>query len=113
MKLKDLKIEKENIELGGHEFDLSLDMNALVELEDVYGNINKALDNFKKYPMKELRVFLYAMLKEQIEDLTIEATGSLVTAKNMNEIFTKVTKTIGNAFLDNKDTNSKNVIKSH
>lgn len=104
MKIKDLKIENEEIELAGKKFALNLDMNAMVELEDYYGDIKKAFKNFKVKPMQEMRTFLYAMLKTQIEDLTVEATGALITAKNFNELFTKITKIMNNAFPQNEKT---------
>lgn len=98
MKAKDLKIESEEIELAGNIFSLNLDMNALVELEDIYGDVKNAFKGFKQKPMKELRKFLYAMLKSQIDGLTIEMTGRLITANNLNTVYEKINKVINDSF---------------
>lgn len=111
MKVKDLKIESEEIVLGGKKLNLNLDMNALVELEDIYGDINIAFENFKTKPMKEMRTFLYAMLKTQIKDLTIESIGNLITVKNFNDLFGKISNIIYNAFPTTEQKDEENVEK--
>lgn len=98
MKLNDLKVKYEEVEIAGYTFKLALNMNVLADLEDMYGNINKALASFKEKPIHELRNWIYVMLKGQIEDLTIEAAGEIISNEDITNLSVKIQNLINNAF---------------
>ncbi len=98
MKGKELKSEKVIIEAKGKEYELALDMNALCELEEIYGDIKLAINTFKDKPIKTVRNFIYAMLKSQDEKLTISKAGAMIDTKNFNQVVEAITKLIEEAF---------------
>ncbi len=103
MKGKELKSQSTIIVAGGKEYKLSLDMNALCELEDIYGDIKKAINTFKDKPMKTVRAFVYAMLKSQDDKLTIHKAGALIDVSNFNEVVEAIGNLIAQAFPESED----------
>ena len=65
---------------------ISFDFNALVEIEERYGSLEKGLSRLENPKMKDIRYLLYLTLKGDDETLTEEKTGKLITLKNMGEV---------------------------
>ena len=84
-------------------------MNALCELEDMYGDINKAIGNFKEKPIKTVRAFIYAMLKSQDEKITLMKAGALIDTKNFNEVIDAITQLIEEAFPENEESEDEEI----
>ena len=109
MKGKQLKDKKIAITANGKEYKLALDMNALCELEDIYGDTKVAIGNFKEKPIKTVRSFIYAMLKSQDEKITLMKAGALIDTKNFNQVIDAITELIEEAFPENEETDEEDI----
>ncbi len=68
---------------------LIINFNTLVDLEEEYGDISKALNIMASKPtLKDVRKLLYLMLKEEDSSLTEEKVGTLIDINNLNKIYT-------------------------
>jgi hypothetical protein len=80
---------------------LSLDFNALALMEEVLGE--SALDGSiftpeKLRKAKYLRAILYAMLKSEDNDVSLEQVGKLMSYSNLTVIMEAVAKVLTDAF---------------
>ena len=98
MRGKELKSKSETINLKGKEYKLALNMNALCELEEIYGDIQSAVSLFKEKPIRTVRNFIYAMLKSEEPKLTITKAGALIDTTNFNEVVETISQLINEAF---------------
>lgn len=108
---KDLRNKNNNtIVLEGMEYDLSLDLNAFAELEDIYGNVTDALDGLENGSFKAIRAVLYAILKTQNEKLTLSKVGKMINMSNIVEITEKLNRTAESSLpkLEENDVEEKN-----
>ena len=97
---------------------MNFDLNAMAELEDIFGTLQIAIAELKKKKLKAVRSFLYAVLKSTDETLTEFEVGKLIDMNNFTSIEKAITKLINNAFEedenDDKDTSqSKNEQPDH
>ncbi len=61
-----------------------IDMTTLANLEAVMGyGLDKVAAKMKDEPMTTLRLLVYALLKENYPDLTIDNAGHLITLKEI------------------------------
>lgn len=66
---------------------INIDMNALVELEDKYGSIDKAFGALSGSPkMKDIRYILYLSLLHEDEALTENKVGKLINLGNLSTV---------------------------
>ena len=114
---KDLQTQSTTIELKGKKYDMNFDLNAMAELEDIFGSLQIAIAELKKKKLKAVRSFLYAVLKSTDESLTEFEVGRLIDMNNFTTIERAITKLINNAFEegeeDDKDNTSKNEHPDH
>lgn len=115
---KDLQIQTTTIELKGRKYEMNFDLNAMAELEDIFGTLQIAIAELKKKKLKAVRSFLYAVLKSTDESLTEFEVGKLIDMNNFTTIEKAITKLINNAFEedenDDKETSqSKNELPDH
>ena len=74
---------------------MKVSLNAMILIEELTG---KNLMNGKQQvelSLKDIRCFLYALLKDDDPTLTLEQTGALVTIENMGEITQKISEAWG------------------
>lgn len=90
----DLKTGSEGIsvELGGKSYCLTMDMNALCDIEDRYGDIKNLPDVISAGKMKDLRFILAAMLRHTDDSITESTAGKLITVQNVQELTDKMGK---------------------
>lgn len=115
VKANDLRKTKNNkINLEGKEYELSLDLNAFAELEEIYGDVTEALDGLEKGSFKAIRAILFAILKSQDEELTLVKVGKMINMSNIVEITNKLTATAENSLpeLDEGEAEEKNESES-
>lgn len=112
MSLKEVKEKDFVLNLGNEEYKLRLDMNALCELEEIYGSINDALTSFKEKPLQAMRNFIYAMLKSEREELTIGEVGKLIKVSNLEETLVNLEKVLEEAFPVEDKENTETVKKT-
>lgn len=115
---KDLQVQTTTIELKGRKYEMNFDLNAMAELEDIFGTLQIAIAELKKKKLKAVRSFLYAVLKSTDESLTEFEVGKLIDMNNFTTIEKAITKLINNAFEedenDDKETSqSKNELPDH
>lgn len=114
---KDLQAQSTTIELKGKKYDMNFDLNAMAELEDIFGSLQVAIAELKKKKLKAVRSFLYAVLKSTDESLTEFEVGRLIDMNNFTTIERAITKLINNAFEegeeDEKEASAKNEHPDH
>lgn len=87
---KDLKNEGIKIFLD-KERTVNFDLNALCELEEKFGSLDKAVKAIEVGGFKSMRTLLYAGLYSN-EKLSEEEVGKLITLKNMSAISEEIIK---------------------
>lgn len=110
VRANDLRKTKNNkINLEGIEYEICLDLNAFAELEEIYGDVTEALDGLEKGSFKAIRAILFAILKNQNEELTLVKVGKMINMSNIVEITNKLTETAENSLpeLDEGETAEK------
>ncbi len=114
---KDLQVQTTTIELKGKKYEMNFDLNAMAELEDIFGSLQIAIAELKKKKLKAVRSFLYAVLKSTDESLTEFEVGRLIDMNNFTTIERAITKLINNAFEegeeDEKEASTKNEHPDH
>lgn len=86
-KLAKLRKKSVEIEVGEATYYLRYDLNALVELEEAYENIEEAF-NFEENPkgaIGKLRKVLYVGLRANHPDITERDVGALFTVENLGD----------------------------
>lgn len=94
--LSDIRIKPVTISLD-KERTLVFDLNAFAELEDVYGEIDEALNAIGRGSIKAVRAVLFSGLVHEDETLTVKSVGKLVTLKNLQEVSAALTEAIKQA----------------
>lgn len=102
MKGKELKTKKIKLELLDGVHECVFDMNALAEIEDIYGDIQIGLNQFKEKPIGALRVFIYSLLKKENSDITISDAGSLIPMDNIENVVKSISEALSEAMPTNK-----------
>lgn len=93
------------ITLGGRDYEIALDMNAICDLEERYGDFEKAMDAIVRkdksgkehVSMKDMRFILCTMLRHTDEEMTERHAGQLITTDNMQEVMDALGQAMGNA----------------
>lgn len=80
MKVKDLKNILVPLELGGKTFKIAFDFNCICELDEVYGDFDKAIKAIDegKGRLKAIRALIYSAIKPRY-DITLIEVGELLT----------------------------------
>lgn len=74
---------------------LLYDFNAFMELEDLYGDINKAFKGLEQLKMRPIRDMIWAGLIHEDESLTPKQVGKILNIANLEEIALKITEALG------------------
>lgn len=74
---------------------LLYDFNAFIELEELYGDVNKAFKGLEQLKMKPIRDMIWAGLLHEDENLTPRQVGKMLHPSNIEEIALKITEAIG------------------
>lgn len=74
---------------------LLYDMNAFIELEELYGDVNKAFKGLEQLKMKPIRDMIWAGLLHEDESLTPKQVGKILNIANLEEIALKITEALG------------------
>ena len=101
MKARDLKNVTVPITLGKNTDKRALDFNSLAELEEVYGDIERAMRAIQtgKGRLKAIRALVYSGIKPRYQYITLIKVGELLTEIVQDEnkadyIFSQVLKAI-------------------
>jgi hypothetical protein len=97
----------EKISLGGKEYSLVMDFNAICDIEEKYGSLEKGMDEIGKGKMKDVRFLLAAMLKHDDDEMNERKAGKLITTENMQEIFDALGKAMSGSMPQPNGTEKK------
>ena len=81
MRVKDLKSILVPLELGGRNFKIAFDFNAMCELDEVYGDFEEAIKAVQKGrgSLKAIRALVYSAIKPRY-DVSLLEVGELLTS---------------------------------
>lgn len=65
---------------------LQMDLNAMIAFEEATGKSFLDIASLNSMGPKELRALLWASLKHEDPELTLEKAGTLITAASLNEM---------------------------
>jgi len=114
-KLANLHKKSVKIEVDEVVYYLRYDLNALVVLEEAYGNIEEAL-NFEENPkgaIGKLLKVLFVGLMANHPDLTEKDVGSLFTVENMTDFQEAIAKAMDAAMPEGVDEKKAGTPKDH
>ena len=93
----ELRGSVKTIILGGKTYELALDMNAICDLEERYGTVEKAMkvldgidDMNKPGVMRNIRFLLCVMLRHSDENMTEREAGRLMGFEDMQHIMDSI-----------------------
>lgn len=75
------------IVLGGKTYQLCMDFNAICDIEEKYGSLDKGMEKIGEGKLKDVRFLLAAMLRHLDDGMTERLAGKLITSENMQEVF--------------------------
>lgn len=85
--VKQVKAKNKTIILkDGVERELIFDLNAMAELEDMYGTVDAAFKKLDEGSVKAVRAVLWAGLLATEPDITIQKVGSLIDLAYLTEL---------------------------
>lgn len=89
--LRDVRPVKKTITLSdGVEREVRFTLNAMAELEERYGSVEKAFEALDSNSIKAARFILWAGLMESDETLTEQQVGKLIDMNNLRDIMDSV-----------------------
>lgn len=91
---KDIKAKKVKLMLD-RERTIKFDLNAFIELEDMFGSVNKALEEIRKGSMKAARAVLWAGLIHEDESLTLKQVGAMLDMETLPRVTEALAEAIG------------------
>ncbi len=97
MKASELKNKGIKFTLKDKEYDLKLNMNTFCELEEVYGDINKAFDDLQNMKIKAIRALIYSAIKVEDETVTLKGIGELLEVNDLERIGTAINEALSTA----------------
>lgn len=113
MKGKDLKNILSPLTVGGKTFNVSLNFNAMCELEDIYGDINEIFESISegKGRLKAIRALVYSMISAHYSGYTLNQVGEMLTPimsdeEGMTNLMEQINKIIT---LSNPPKEDKNI----
>lgn len=94
MRASELKNKGIKFKLSNKEYELKFDMNTFCELEEVYGDINKAFEDLQNRKVKAIRALIYSAIKAEDESVTIKEVGKMLTLSDMERLGTAVNEAL-------------------
>ena len=81
MRAKDLKNILVPLILGGKTYKMAFDFNFMCELDEVYGDFEKAMKSIEsgKGRLKAIRAVVYSAIKSRHEEVTLLKIGEALT----------------------------------
>lgn len=95
MKASELKNKGIKFMLGDKEHEMKFNMNTFCELEEIYGDLNKALDDLKAKKIKAIRALIYAAVKVEDETATLKSIGEQLEIQDLERLGTAINEALG------------------
>ncbi|MTI71091.1 MAG: hypothetical protein FH751_12650 [Firmicutes bacterium] len=96
MKASELKNKGIPFKLEDRDYELKFDMNTFCELEEIYGDINKAFEDLQNMKVKAIRALIYAAIKVDNENVTLKDVGSMLGIEDMEALGETINKALNN-----------------
>jgi hypothetical protein len=94
MKASELKNKGMKFKLSDKEYELKFDINTFCELEDIYGDINKAFEDLENRKIKAIRALIYSAIKAEDESVTLKDVGRMLTLSDMERLGTAINEAL-------------------
>lgn len=94
MKAAELRNKGIKFTLGNKEYELKFNMNTFCELEEVYGDINKAFEDLQIMKIKAIRALLYAAIKVEDDTVTLKSVGDLLQLADLERLGTVINEAL-------------------
>lgn len=97
------------IKVDGREYKVSFNFGVMGELEEIYGDINKALTELQAGKIKALTNLMYAIMVQEDgnENLTPKKVGKMLDMDFINELTGKMGKAMIDGFGEAEETNEE------
>lgn len=103
MKAAELKNKGIKFKLGDKEYELKLNMNTFCELEEVYGDLNKAFGDLQSMKLKAVRALIYAAVKVEDEEITLKNVGEQLGLNDLERLGTAINEALSKAMPEAED----------
>lgn len=94
LKASELRNKGIKFTLGNMEYELKFNMNTFCELEEVYGDINKAFEDLQLMKIKAIRALLYAAIKVEDDTVTLKSVGDLLQLGDLERLGTVINEAL-------------------
>lgn len=82
---------KHTIDLGdGVEREIEFSLNAMADLEEKYGTIEKAFVEIQENNVRAIRFLLWCLLNNGEQEISERDVGRLINLRNLDELMTSV-----------------------
>lgn len=107
MKASELKNKGIKFKLGEKEYELKLNMNTFCELEEVYGDLNKAFDDLQNMKLKAVRALIYSAVKVENESVTLKTIGEQLGLSDLENLGTAINEALNIAMPEANETSGE------
>ncbi|MBP2028692.1 hypothetical protein J2Z35_002522 [Acetoanaerobium pronyense] len=97
MKASELKNKGIKFTLGDKEYELKFNMNTFCELEEIYGDLNKAFDDLQAMKIKAIRALIYAAVKVDEEKATLKSVGEKLEIQDLERLGIAINEALNSA----------------
>lgn len=104
MKALELKNKGIKFALGDKEYELKFNMNTFCELEEVYGDLNKAFDDLQNMKVKAIRALIFAAVKVEDETVTLKDVGEKLGINDLERLGIAINEALTTAMPEASDT---------
>jgi len=107
MKGNELKDKGIKFTLNEMEYELKFNLNTFCELEDIYGDLNKAFEDLQRMKIKAVRALVYAAVKVEDDSVTLKSIGSLLGLDDLERLGTVINKALSIAMPEVDETSGE------
>jgi len=104
LKASELKNKGIKFALGDKECELKFNMNTFCELEEVYGDLNKAFDDLQNMKVKAIRALIFAAVKVEDEAATLKDVGEKLGINDLERLGIAINEALTTAMPEAIDT---------
>jgi hypothetical protein len=104
VKGNELKVKGIKFTLNEKEYELKFNLNTFCELEDIYGDLNKAFEDLQRMKIKAVRALVYATVKVEDDSVTLKSIGSLLGLDDLERLGTVINKALSIAMPEVDET---------
>jgi len=97
LKASELKNKGIKFILGDKEYELKFNMNTFCELEEVYGDLNKAFDDLQNMKVKAIRALIFAAVKVEDETATLKDVGEKLGINDLERLGIAINEALSTA----------------